>query len=122
MKVSLNLIKQLINFELPPVDELVARVNQQLGGVEEVAHEAVPRRSLREGLPGGARRTRSGRGTGSALELLLGRVGLPRGRSRGRRGLLLVEGLTGVGGLSHEDCSLPSELGTQAGYRVNDAL
>jgi phenylalanine--tRNA ligase, beta subunit len=36
MKVSLNLIKQLINFELPPVDELVARVNQQLGGVEEV--------------------------------------------------------------------------------------
>ena len=36
MKVSLNLIKQLINFELPPVDDLVARVNQQLGGVEEV--------------------------------------------------------------------------------------
>ena len=36
MKVSLNLIKQLINSELPPVDELVARVNQQLGGVEEV--------------------------------------------------------------------------------------
>ena len=36
MKVSLNIIKQLINFELPPVDELVARVNQQLGGVEEV--------------------------------------------------------------------------------------
>ena len=36
MKVSLNLTKQLINFELPPVDELVARVNQQLGGVEEV--------------------------------------------------------------------------------------
>ena len=36
MKVSLNLIKQLINFELPSVDELVARVNQQLGGVEEV--------------------------------------------------------------------------------------
>ena len=36
MKVSLNLIKQLINFELPPVNELVARVNQQLGGVEEV--------------------------------------------------------------------------------------
>ncbi len=36
MKVSLNLIKQLINFELPPVDESVARVNQQLGGVEEV--------------------------------------------------------------------------------------
>ena len=36
MKVSLSIIKQLINFELPPVDELVARVNQQLGGVEEV--------------------------------------------------------------------------------------
>ena len=36
MKVSLNLIKQLIDFELLPVDELVARVNQQLGGVEEV--------------------------------------------------------------------------------------
>ena len=36
MKVSLNLIKQLINFELPPVDELVSRVNQRLGGVEEV--------------------------------------------------------------------------------------
>ncbi|QJU09329.1 phenylalanine--tRNA ligase subunit beta [Candidatus Saccharibacteria bacterium oral taxon 488] len=36
MKVSLNLIKQLINFELPTVDELVARVNQQLGGVEAV--------------------------------------------------------------------------------------
>ncbi len=36
MKVSLNIIKQLINFELPPEDELVARVNQQLGGVEEV--------------------------------------------------------------------------------------
>ena len=38
MKVSLNLIKQLINFELPPVDELVARVNQQLGGVEAVIY------------------------------------------------------------------------------------
>ncbi len=36
MKVSLNIIKQLINFELPPVDELVVRVNQQLGGVEAV--------------------------------------------------------------------------------------
>ena len=36
MKVSLNIIKQLINFELPPVDKLVARVNQQLGGVEAV--------------------------------------------------------------------------------------
>ena len=38
MKVSLNIIKQLINFELPPVDELVARVNQQLGGVEAVIY------------------------------------------------------------------------------------
>ena len=36
MKVSLSVIKTLINFELPPVDELVARVNAQLGGVEEV--------------------------------------------------------------------------------------
>ena len=36
MKVSINIIKQLINFELPPIDELVARVNQQLGGIEEV--------------------------------------------------------------------------------------
>ena len=36
MKVSLNIVKQLINLELPTVDELVARVNQQLGGVEEV--------------------------------------------------------------------------------------
>lgn len=36
MRVSLNQIKQLIDFELPPVDELVSRINQQLGGVEEV--------------------------------------------------------------------------------------
>ena len=36
MKVSLNIVKQLINLELPTVDELVARVNQQLGGVEGV--------------------------------------------------------------------------------------
>lgn len=36
MKVSLNQIKQFIDFELPPVDELVDRINQQLGGVEEV--------------------------------------------------------------------------------------
>ena len=36
MKVSLNTIKQYINFELPPVDELVARINAQLGGVEAV--------------------------------------------------------------------------------------
>jgi phenylalanyl-tRNA synthetase beta chain len=36
MKVSLNTIRQYIDFELPPVDELVARINEQLGGVEEV--------------------------------------------------------------------------------------
>lgn len=36
MKVSLNIVRSLINFELPSVDELVLRVNQQLGGVEEV--------------------------------------------------------------------------------------
>lgn len=36
MKVSLNTIKQFIDFDLPPVDELVARINAQLGGVEEV--------------------------------------------------------------------------------------
>ena len=36
MKVSLNTIKQYIDFELPPVDELVARINSQLGGVEEI--------------------------------------------------------------------------------------
>ncbi|HEU0266778.1 MAG TPA: hypothetical protein VFQ70_04070, partial [Candidatus Saccharimonadaceae bacterium] len=36
MKVSLNQIRQFIDFELPPVDELVSRINQQLGSVEEV--------------------------------------------------------------------------------------
>lgn len=36
MKVSLHTIKQYINFELPPIDELVQRINAQLGGVEEV--------------------------------------------------------------------------------------
>lgn len=36
MKVSLNTVKQYINFELPPVDELVHRINEQLGGVEEI--------------------------------------------------------------------------------------
>ena len=36
MKVSSHTIKSLINFELPPIDELVARINAQLGGVEEV--------------------------------------------------------------------------------------
>lgn len=36
MKVSLHTIKQFIDFELPPIDELVGRINSQLGGVEEV--------------------------------------------------------------------------------------
>lgn len=36
MRVSLNQIRQFINFDLPPTDELVARINAQLGGVEEV--------------------------------------------------------------------------------------
>lgn len=36
MKVSLNIVKQYIDFELPPVDELVRRINEQLGQVEEV--------------------------------------------------------------------------------------
>lgn len=36
MKVSLNIVKSLVNFELPPVDELVARVNAQLGSIEKV--------------------------------------------------------------------------------------
>ena len=36
MKVSLNTVKQYINFELPSVDELVKRINEQLGGVEDV--------------------------------------------------------------------------------------
>ena len=36
MKVSLNTIKQYIDFELPPVDELVRRINAQLGKAESV--------------------------------------------------------------------------------------
>ena len=36
MKVSLNIIKKYIDFDLPPVYELVARINSQLGGVEDV--------------------------------------------------------------------------------------
>lgn len=36
MKVSLNALKKLIGFELPPVEELVKRVNSQLGQVEGV--------------------------------------------------------------------------------------
>ena len=36
MKVSLNTVSQYVNFDLPPVEELVHRINEQLGGVEEV--------------------------------------------------------------------------------------
>jgi phenylalanyl-tRNA synthetase beta chain len=36
MRVSLNQIKQYIEFALPPVDELVDTINRQLGGVELV--------------------------------------------------------------------------------------
>lgn len=36
MKVSLNTITQYIDFDLPPIDELVARINEQLGRVEGV--------------------------------------------------------------------------------------
>jgi phenylalanyl-tRNA synthetase beta chain len=34
MRVSLNLVKRYVDFELPRIDELVARINQRLGGVE----------------------------------------------------------------------------------------
>lgn len=36
MRVSLNTIKRYIDVDLPPVDELVSRINKQLGGVEAV--------------------------------------------------------------------------------------
>jgi phenylalanyl-tRNA synthetase beta chain len=36
MRVSLNTVKQFVKFELPPVDELVEKINQQLGAVEEI--------------------------------------------------------------------------------------
>ena len=36
MKVSLNWVRQFIDFELPPVPELVDRIGAQLGAVEEV--------------------------------------------------------------------------------------
>lgn len=36
MRVSLNTVKQYIDVDLPPVGELVSRINQQLGGVEDV--------------------------------------------------------------------------------------
>lgn len=40
MKVSLRTVEQLIGATLPPVDELVKRVNEQLGGVEEIINLA----------------------------------------------------------------------------------
>ncbi len=36
MKVSLNWVKEYLDFELPPVDELAERIGAQLGAVEEV--------------------------------------------------------------------------------------
>lgn len=36
MKVSLNWIKQYVDFELPPTDELVKVIGEQLGAVEEI--------------------------------------------------------------------------------------
>lgn len=36
MKVSVNWLKQFIDFELPPVDELAQKIGAQLGAVEEV--------------------------------------------------------------------------------------
>jgi len=36
MKVSLNWVKQYLDFELPPVEELLERIGAQLGAVEEV--------------------------------------------------------------------------------------
>ena len=36
MKVSLNTLKQYVGLEIPPVDELVALINAQLGQVEEI--------------------------------------------------------------------------------------
>ena len=47
MKVSLNVIKQLINFELPPVDELVQLINRQLGKVDRVENLAERYRGAR---------------------------------------------------------------------------
>lgn len=36
MKVSLNTVKKYIDFDLPPVDELKKRINEQLGGIEDI--------------------------------------------------------------------------------------
>ncbi|TAH35834.1 phenylalanine--tRNA ligase subunit beta [Candidatus Saccharibacteria bacterium] len=38
MKVSVNWIKQFIDFELPPVEELVEKIGAQLGGVDGVEY------------------------------------------------------------------------------------
>lgn len=38
MKVSLNWIEQFLDFELPPVDELVGKIGAQLGAIEEVVN------------------------------------------------------------------------------------
>ncbi len=36
MKISVNWIKEYIDFELPPIDELVTKIGAQIGAVEEV--------------------------------------------------------------------------------------
>lgn len=36
MKVSVNWIKEYLDFELPPIDELVTKIGAQLGAVEEI--------------------------------------------------------------------------------------
>lgn len=38
MKVSVNWIKEYLDFELPPIDELVTKIGAQLGAVEEVEY------------------------------------------------------------------------------------
>ena len=38
MIVSLNWVKQFLNFDLPPVEEVVNRIGAQLGAVEEVVN------------------------------------------------------------------------------------
>lgn len=38
MRVSTNIIQQLVDFNLPETDELVRRINLRLGGVEQVIH------------------------------------------------------------------------------------
>lgn len=47
MKVSLNVIKQLINFELPSVDELAQLINRRLGKVDRVENLAERYRGAR---------------------------------------------------------------------------